>query len=105
VRAGTLTASAARQHPWRNVVTRALSGGTDPDVDIVEIGPKPGERYLLCSDGLSGAVTNEQIAAIVADPSAPLEALCERLIHAANDGGGPDNITALLVQIDQIDVA
>src|SRR5512143_234738 len=52
VRAGTLTPSAARQHPWRNVVTRALSGGEDPEVDVTEIEPVAGERYLLCSDGL-----------------------------------------------------
>src|SRR4051794_35933605 len=50
VRAGTMTATAARQHPWRNVVTRALSGGTDPEIDIVELDPKMGERFLLCSD-------------------------------------------------------
>ena len=56
VRAGTLTAEAARQHPWRNVVTRALSGGDDPEIDVVEIKPAPGERYLLCSDGLFGVV-------------------------------------------------
>jgi len=43
VRAGTMTPTAARQHPWRNVVTRALSGGTDPDIDTIEIAPKPGE--------------------------------------------------------------
>ncbi len=52
VRAGTMSASAARQHPWRNVVTRALSGGEDPEVDVTEVEPAPGDRYLLCSDGL-----------------------------------------------------
>src|SRR6187401_1942541 len=52
VRAGTMSATAARQHPWRNVVTRALSGGDDPEVDVTEVTPRPGERYLLCSDGL-----------------------------------------------------
>jgi serine/threonine protein phosphatase PrpC len=49
VRAGTLTPSAARQHPWRNVVTRALAGGEDPEVDVADIQPEPGERFLLCS--------------------------------------------------------
>src|SRR6187401_2068682 len=52
VRAGTMSPTAARQHPWRNVVTRALSGGDDPEVDVTEVTPRPGERYLLCSDGL-----------------------------------------------------
>src|SRR5678815_83356 len=99
VRAGTMTASAARQHPWRNVVTRALSGGTDPDIDTVELSPKPGERFLLCSDGLSGVVPHETIAAILAGAEA-LDTMCDRLIAAANQGGGPDNITVLVLQVD-----
>ena len=100
VRAGTLTPSAARQHPWRNVVTRALSGGEDPEVDVVEITPKPGERYLLCSDGLFGVVPDEQIAELLGDREAPLEDICGRLIDAANAAGGPDNITAMILQVD-----
>jgi protein phosphatase len=100
VRAGALSPSAARQHPWRNVVTRALSGGEDPDVDVVEIKPTPGDRYLLCSDGLFGVVSDEQIAALLSDRSASLEDICGRLIDAANAGGGPDNITAMVLQVD-----
>lgn len=100
VRAGTLTPAAARQHPWRNVVTRALSGGEDPDIDVVEIQPKPGDRYLLCSDGLFGVVPDEKIGAIVGDRSASLEDICGKLIDAANAAGGPDNITAMLLQVD-----
>src|SRR5688500_13839800 len=73
VRAGTLTADAARQHPWRNVVTRALSGGEDPDVDVVSIQPTPGDRYLLCSDGLFGVVPDERLAELMSDRSVPLE--------------------------------
>jgi PPM family protein phosphatase len=102
VRAGTMTASAARQHPWRNVVTRALSGGTDPEVDIVELAPKTGERFLLCSDGLSGVVTHDTIAAVLG-AAEPLETVCDRLIAAANEGGGPDNITVLVLEIAEPD--
>jgi len=100
VRAGTLTPAAARQHPWRNVVTRALSGGDDPDFDVVEIEPRPGDRYLLCSDGLFGVVPDDQIEALVSDRSASLEEICGRLIDAANAAGGPDNITAMVLQVD-----
>jgi protein phosphatase len=100
VRAGTLTPSAARQHPWRNVVTRALSGGDDPDVDVVEIDPTPGERYLLCSDGLFGVVPDDTIAELLGDRAARLEDICGRLIEAANAAGGPDNITAMILQVD-----
>lgn len=100
VRAGTLSASAARQHPWRNVVTRALSGGEDPEVDVTEIEPKPGDRFLLCSDGLFAVVSDHQIAEILGDRSLTLEEICHRLVDAANAGGGPDNITALVLQCD-----
>jgi protein phosphatase len=103
VRAGTMSASAARQHPWRNVVTRALSGGTDPEVDTMELSPVRGERFLLCSDGLSGAVPHEAIARILSAPGS-LEAICERLIAAANEGGGPDNITVLVLEVADPDV-
>ncbi|MDQ3486340.1 MAG: protein phosphatase 2C domain-containing protein [Acidobacteriota bacterium] len=100
VRAGTLTAEAARQHPWRNVVTRALSGGDDPEIDVVEIKPAQGERYLLCSDGLFGVVADPLLAEILADRAASLDEICGRLIDAANAAGGPDNITAMVIQVD-----
>lgn len=100
VRAGTLTPSAARQHPWRNVVTRALSGGEDPEVDVTEVSPRSGERFLLCSDGLFTVVPDNRIAEILGQKSVPLESIAQSLVEAANDGGGPDNITALILQID-----
>jgi protein phosphatase len=100
VRAGTLTPSAARQHPWRNVVTRALSGGEDPEVDVTEVTPEPGERYLLCSDGLFGVVADDRIAEILGQSGVSLETICRGLVDAANQAGGPDNITALVLEID-----
>jgi serine/threonine protein phosphatase PrpC len=100
VRAGTMTSAAARQHPWRNVVTRALSGGSDPDIDTVELTPRSGERLLLCSDGLSGVVAHDVIEGLLGDRTAPLDAICERLVAAANEAGGPDNVTVLVIQID-----
>lgn len=100
VRAGTMTPSAARQHPWRNVVTRALSGGDDPEVDVVEITPVAGERYLLCSDGLYSVVPDKKIADVLGDRSLSLDDMCQRLIETANEAGGPDNITTLVLQVD-----
>jgi serine/threonine protein phosphatase PrpC len=99
VRAGTMSPSAARQHPWRNVVTRALSGGEDPEVDVADVRPAAGERYLLCSDGLFAVVGDQQIAALVGDPARSLQDICAALVDAANAGGGPDNITALVLEI------
>jgi protein phosphatase len=105
VRAGAMTEAAARQHPWRNVVTRALSGGTDPDIDTVEIVPEPGDRFLLCSDGLSGVVGREVIEEILGDRAATLDQICERLVAAANEAGGPDNVTALVIEVAAGDAA
>ena len=100
VRAGTMTATAARQHPWRNVVTRALSGGEDPEVDVTEVRPAPGERYLLCSDGLFSVVSDQQIVDILGNRKLSLEGICGELVKAANAGGGPDNITTLVLEVD-----
>ena len=100
VRAGTMSPTAARQHPWRNVVTRALAGGEDPEVDVTQVHPASTERYLLCSDGLFSVVADDLIAAILADRSVSLDEVCKRLIEAANTAGGPDNITALVLEVD-----
>jgi protein phosphatase len=105
VRAGTMTEAAARQHPWRNVVTRALSGGSDPDIDTIEVAPEPGERFLLCSDGLSGVVSRDAIEAILGNRTLTLDDICDRLVAAANEGGGPDNVTALVIEVAASDAA
>lgn len=99
VRAGTMSETAARQHPWRNVVTRALAGGDDPEIDIVELAPKSGERFLLCSDGLFTVVPHDTIVRLMGE-RVPLEGVCEHLIAAANEAGGPDNITTLVIEVD-----
>jgi protein phosphatase len=100
VRAGTMSPSAARLHPWRNVVTRALSGGDDPEVDVTELHLQAGERFLLCSDGLFSVVPDQQITEVLSDLSISLDDACRRLVDAANAGGGPDNITAVVLQVD-----
>jgi protein phosphatase len=99
VRAGLLSASEARQHPWRNVVTRALSGGEDPEIDLQTLELTPKDRLLLCSDGLSSVVPDARIAALLTAHAEPAEA-CDALVAEANDAGGPDNVTALVVHID-----
>ena len=99
VRAGTMTPIAARQHPWRNVVTRALAGGDDPEVDLSPVIVQDRDRFLICSDGLSSVVTKETIEASLAAQQG-LEETCQTLITAANAAGGPDNITVALLQVD-----
>jgi protein phosphatase len=66
----------------------------------VEVTPAPGERYLLCSDGLFSVVPDATIGEILADRRQTLAQLCDRLIEAANGAGGPDNITTLILQVD-----
>lgn len=99
VQAGLLSVEAARAHPWRNVVTRALTGGNDPEVELTSLTLEPGDRLLLCSDGLSGVVTADDIRTLLATP-ATLDESCQRLVDRANEAGGPDNITVVAVQID-----
>ena len=99
VRAGVLSDADARRHPWRNVVTRALSGGDDPHVDVHELDVRADDRLLICSDGLSGVVPLEKLQAIVSNTSG-LEETCQALIAAANDAGGPDNITVAMLKVD-----
>lgn len=99
VRAGLLTADAARAHPWRSMVTRAVSGTTELVIDIVELELQSGDGLLLCSDGLHGQVTDGEMAALVGQHNGDLPGACRALIDAANDNGGPDNITAVLIRI------
>ena len=99
VRAGVLTETDARRHPWRNVVTRALAGGDDPEVEVTEIEVRAGDRLLICSDGLSGVVPVDRLEAIVGRGEG-LDDTCRALIAAANEAGGPDNITVAMLKVD-----
>ena len=98
IQLGTLTESAALQHPWRNVVTRAMSGTEDLEVDLKEVSLEPGNRLLLCSDGLSSVLSDEEIADRLRRES-DLSDACRSLIQGANDGGGPDNVTVIVLDI------
>ncbi len=99
VRRGELSAEEAEVHPQRSVITRAL--GTDPDVDVdaFSVQPKPGDLYLLCSDGLSDMVAAEVIEEIMREYREDLDSAARALVRAANRGGGDDNITAVLFEI------
>ena len=93
---GILTPSEARVHPFRNVITQALGNGGDLDIEIQEMDLAESERLLLCSDGLSGMVPDQQIWDIV-HKAGSLQAAVEALISAARAAGGEDNISAILV--------
>ena len=84
----------------KNVITRALGMQDQVVVDLQHDDPEPGDVYVLCSDGLSGMVTDEEILKIVRN-STDIRDACTQLITRANEHGGEDNITALLVQIER----
>ncbi|XXY52762.1 Stp1/IreP family PP2C-type Ser/Thr phosphatase [Sorangium sp. So ce269] len=88
----------------RNVITRALGMNDSVAVDLISDEPQPGDVYLLCSDGLSGMLSDDQILHIVSSTEEVPE-MCRRLIAKANENGGEDNITALVIRIDEQDEA
>jgi serine/threonine protein phosphatase PrpC len=97
VAAGLITATAARQHPWRNVVSRAVQGQDSLEVDTVEIELRGPGRLLLCSDGLHAVVEDEEVQRLVADDLGPFDTVSARLIGAALERGAPDNVSAIVV--------
>ena len=98
VQAGMLTEAEAEKHPLRNVITRALGGALSVNPDASEIDSRPGDVYLLCSDGLTGMVPEEEILKLITENADDLEKACQQLIDTANARGGLDNVTAILVK-------
>lgn len=99
VDAGLLTADQARTHPYSNVITRCVGANEDVIPDVYFGTVETGDVILLASDGLTGMLEDEQLASILAMPGAPDERV-NRLISEANRRGGLDNITAIVVRID-----
>src|SRR3984893_14095244 len=102
VRAGLLSEDQARTHAQRNVITRCL--GTQPDVEVdVFLEPlQENDCLVLCTDGLSGLISDEEVMRIV-DHSVPQESVYH-LVERANENGGPDNITAIVVRVQEVGV-
>jgi len=95
VRTGRLSPEEAESHPQRSVITRAL--GTDPDVDVdsFSVEAKPGDLFLICSDGLTSMVGDEEIFDVVEPRREDLAGAAKELVAAANRSGGEDNITVV----------
>ncbi len=100
VATGQITREEAANHPQKNVIYRVIGDRPRAEGDIYEQQVAPGEALLLCSDGLSGMVPDAQIWHIWRTSTSPQEA-CDRLVEAANEAGGEDNITAVIVQVGQ----
>lgn len=100
---GRITYEESLTSPVRNIITRAVGIGDDVRADVESLDPKPGTpdspRYiLLCSDGLCGVIRDEEIARIVR-AEGDIKSKTEALVAAANNAGGPDNITVVLVEL------
>jgi protein phosphatase len=94
---GFLTAEEAKRHPFRNVITQALGNGVDLEVVIQEFDMLDGEALLLCSDGLTGMVPDDQILSIFIQAS-NLQGAVNGLVSKAIDNGGEDNVSVVLVK-------
>ncbi|MBE7010593.1 MAG: Stp1/IreP family PP2C-type Ser/Thr phosphatase [Ruminococcaceae bacterium] len=101
LRKGQITPEEAEKHPQKNVITRALGTDTDVDIDIYEFSVCSGDCILLCSDGLSNMLSDNEIKeALMHEKEKSENALAEGLIDLANQKGGYDNITAVILKKD-----
>jgi protein phosphatase len=100
VRRGLITAEEAEHSEMQNIIVRAMGAEETVNVDVDEVLLLPGDHVVLCSDGLTKMVDNEGIAQIVMEAATAQQA-AERLVEAANDAGGDDNVTVIVVRVQQ----
>lgn len=98
VKLGFLTEEEAQKHPFRNVITKALGTKGEATAEINETEGRTGDILLLCTDGLNSMISDDEIARIVSK-DAGLEEKAKSLIEAANNAGGEDNITLVLLKL------
>jgi protein phosphatase len=101
VRRGELTEQEAAEHPQRSIITRALGPEPDIDIDLHTHPMQPGDVLLLCSDGLTGMISEDEVAQILGG-AASLGNAGRALVQAANDAGGRDNITVVLFRLEDV---
>ncbi len=99
LRQGRLSEDEARNHPQRNMVTRALGIGPEIEVDVFSLTVEPGDRVLLCSDGLSNEVSDDEVAVVLGEVVDPREA-AQQLVDRAVRHGGRDNVTVVILALD-----
>jgi PPM family protein phosphatase len=101
VRLGRMTADEAARSPMRNVITRAVGTRTEVAADVLEVEARAGDVFLLCSDGLTKELRDPQIERLLQEEDTPSGA-CERLVESANWAGGRDNITCLVLRVEEV---
>ena len=98
VKMGEISEEEARNHPDKNIITRALGAEKTVDVDFFDLKLEEGCTILMCSDGLSNMVADEKIEEIISDPEADIDQKGSALLQEANQNGGKDNIAVVLVE-------
>jgi protein phosphatase len=98
---GLLTEEEARHHASRSVITRSIGTQPAPQVDVWMLPQTPGERFVICSDGLTSELTDAAIHSIIHGGGLP-DALAARLVAAAVDAGGRDNVSVVVVQVESV---
>jgi len=97
LRNSEISAAEASSHPYRHVLTRALGAAPEVSVDVQRVDVRPHDLYVLCSDGVSGMLAEDEIARILLAHRDDPQAVCRELVAAANGAGGKDNATAIAV--------
>ena len=100
IQTGVISPEQARSHPLRNVVTRALGGRADLLVDVQALTMVPGDVLLICSDGLTSMIHDDFISAILGRADGDIARAARELVDEANDRGGEDNITVVLLKYE-----
>jgi PPM family protein phosphatase len=95
---GRITPDEAADHPRRSVLVRTLQEGSPAEPDLFPVEGRVGDRFLICSDGVTAVLADDEIHEILSDVAEPADAV-DRIIEAANDGGGPDNITCVVADL------
>jgi PPM family protein phosphatase len=101
-RSGQITPEAAEHHPQRSIITRALGPEPEVEVDTYTLSGRDGDLFLLCSDGLTSMISDDEVAAVLRT-SATLDDAADALIKAANQSGGKDNITVVLFRLGELE--
>ena len=100
IKKGVISKEEAQNHHLRNIITRALGKEKDLKVDIIPLSYKKGDYLLLCTDGLTDVVEDEEIKDIILKAKEPVKA-CNRLVNSANRRGGKDNVTVIIIKMDE----
>jgi len=95
---GRITADEAADHPRRSVLVRTLQEGNPAEPDLFPVDGRVGDRFLVCSDGVTGVLTDDELVDVLRGLADPADAV-ERIIELARDGGGPDNITCVVADL------